>query len=92
MLHGNERRKRHGDGSRGHDGGTNLLGQYGSLDHRGTSADKLRPGPQPLHMANDAVYGRDGSPGGGRGGAAAIEKQSAEIIVLSNQLIETRPC
>src|SRR6201997_104236 len=60
MLHGDERRKRYGHGSGGHDGGTNLLRQYGPLDHRGTSADKLRPGPQQLHVANDAAYGRDG--------------------------------
>ncbi len=63
MLHGDERRERHGDGSRGHDGGANLLGQHGPLDHRGTSADELRPGPQPLHLAHDAVHGRDGASG-----------------------------
>jgi len=55
--------ERHGDGSRGHHGGTNLPGEHGPLNHRGTSADELRPGPQPFHMAHDAVYGRYGASG-----------------------------
>src|SRR5450755_2982076 len=33
MLHGNERRERHGDGRCDHDRRTHLLGQYGPLDH-----------------------------------------------------------
>ena len=58
-----ERRERHGNGSRGHDGSTNLLGQYGPLDHRGTGADELRPRRQPFYMAHDTVCGRDGASG-----------------------------
>jgi len=55
MFHGNERREWYGDGGRNRDGGTDLLGKYGALDHRGTSADELRPWSQPLHLAHDEV-------------------------------------
>ena len=63
LLHGDQRRKRHGDRGRGHHRSPHLSRQHGGLDHGGARADQLRSGPQPLHLAHDPAHGGDGAAG-----------------------------
>ena len=39
------------------------LGSMAELDHRRRAAHQFRPGPQPLHMADDPAHGGDGALG-----------------------------